>query len=88
MDTQAPLQNPGEAWRRLRTFDRLAHVFCGHYHTERTLWRDGRGIFLCPSTLFQIDPYPDDFRVAHSRPGFRLIDWDGDELTTWVEYLG
>ncbi|MDX9722184.1 MAG: metallophosphoesterase [Myxococcota bacterium] len=87
MDEQAPLKDAEVAWSKLCELEGIDAIFCGHYHTERSLRRDGRMVYLTPSTLFQIDPYSPDFQIAHTRPGFRMIEYGARGLHTWVEYL-
>lgn len=63
------------------------HVFCGHYHTARTVSVGPHTVHLCPATYLQIDPTSEKFVVASRTPGIRHIVLDGDRLRTWVEWL-
>lgn len=60
-------------------------VFCGHYHLERTVLKNNLQVFITPSTMLQIDPVAEDFKVGSLLYGFRQIVWQ-DELVTDVLY--
>jgi Icc protein len=87
MDQNYPLRNIAECWPVLREIPVIRHIFCGHYHTAKTLSIDGKLIHLCPSTMMQIDPHVAEFAIQHTRPGWRVIEWDGEELYTTVHHL-
>ena len=55
-------------------------IFCGHYHVERELSFANQQIYITPSTFFQIDATQVEFKIAHSKPGYRVIDLDEDGL--------
>ena len=87
MDDRYPLLNIEESWDKLREISVIEHIFCGHYHTAKSFSIDNKMIHLCPSTSIQIDPWTIDFAIQHTRPGWRVIDWDGQELATTVYHL-
>ena len=87
MDNRYALRNIEEVWPVLRDIPAIRHIFCGHYHTERSLCVDSRHIHLTPSTQMQIDCLSPAFRVSHLRPGWRWIEWENRTLRTWVEYV-
>lgn len=87
MDEHHPLQNSGEVWKVLERFSHISNIFCGHYHTEKTVIKDGKLIYLTPSTIFQIDAEKPEFAIAHTKPGWRIIKWKGTKVSTQVEYL-
>jgi Icc protein len=88
MDQQYPLANWAEVLAVLNGYasGRL-HVFCGHYHVDKVVCHKQVTVYLTPSTFFQIDDRRPEFAVAHLRPGFRLIEWDGQQLIQGVYYL-
>lgn len=86
MDRAYPLRNADVAWAALSSTPAVEHIFCGHYHTHRSVFADGRCLHLCPSTLGQLDPGSEDLVVEHTRPGWRIIEWDRSGLRTWVGY--
>jgi len=60
------------------------HIFCGHYHTEKTIIKEKAAVYITPSTFFEIDQYQDDFAVLDIDPGFRVIDVLGTMIRTSV----
>lgn len=87
MDGRHYLRNRDSVWEQLCRHDNLPFVFCGHYHTERHIMRDGKQVFITPSTLMQIGQDHEKFSIEHMRPGWRMIEWDGEELRTHVHYI-
>lgn len=75
MDTQHPLR---ETDRLLDILTRDGHrrrVFCGHYHTSRTVSHANLDIFLCPPTSFFIHPTVPEFKMEDRLPGYFLLEW-------------
>jgi len=87
MDSRYYLQNFEEVWQVLTQLPQIEHIFCGHYHTERTLIQDGKSVHLTPSTTFQINSTTLEFAIEHTRPGWRMIEWKDHRIETYVEYL-
>jgi Icc protein len=87
MDDYHSLQNTEDIWQILEQFSQIKHIFCGHYHTEKTITRNGKSIYLTPSTIFQIDTEEPNFAVEHTKPGWRMIEWNNAKMHTYVEYL-
>lgn len=87
MDSFYPLKNISETWAVLEQLTAVKHIFCGHYHTEKIIERQGKMIYLTPSTTMQIDPISADFAIEHTRPGWRMIEWEGEQVDSYVEYL-
>jgi Icc protein len=87
MDERYPLQNIDEVWPVLVQLSQIKHIFCGHYHTEKTVVKAGKSVHLTPSTIFQIDTQSPYFVMKHTRPGWRMIEWQGSRVRTYVEYL-
>jgi len=87
MDECHPLQNIDEVWQTLDQLPQIKHIFCGHYHTEKTVLNNGKSIHLTPSTIFQIDTENPQFAIEHSKPGWRMIEWVGEKVQTYAEYL-
>lgn len=73
----------------LRSFtDRIFHIFCGHYHVDRTVAFDNLIVYITPSTYFQIDASVVAFRVDHLKTAYRVIDLnEGRGLISYVKYL-
>lgn len=87
MDAGYGLRNIEETWVTLAQFPLINHIFCGHYHTAKTLQKQGKHIHLAPSTSLQIDTNIPKFAVEHTVPGWREILWQDSQVTTFVEYL-
>ncbi len=87
MDSRYPLGNIDQAWPVLREIPQIEDIFCGHYHTAKTLSIDGKMIHLAPAIMMQIDPRSVKFAIQHTRPGWRIIEWNGEELYTTARHL-
>lgn len=87
MDSKYPLKNRDEVIQVLNKLEHLNAVFCGHYHTEKTVISQSIQCFITPSTMLQMDQDNPKYQVSSLNPGFRIIDWDGQELKTSVYYL-
>jgi Icc protein len=87
MDERYRLQNIDEVWPVLVQLPQIKNIFCGHYHTEKTVIKAGKSVHLTPSTIFQIDTQSPYFVMEHTRPGWRMIEWQGSQVHTYVEYL-
>lgn len=87
MDNYYPLQNIDEVWSQLANLRAIEHIFCGHYHTDLTIIHDGKYVHITPSTMAQIDRDNPKFVIAHTRPGWRMIEWSKEKVYTYVEFL-
>ena len=87
MDERYPLQNRDELWQELVQFPQVEHIFCGHYHTDKIVSKNDKFIYLTPSTVFQIDTENDTFLIDHTKPGWRMIEWENNYMQTYVDYL-
>lgn len=63
------------------------HTFCGHYHAQFFTQKKNLQLFLTPSCFFQIEPYQKEFSREHTRAGYRIVEYDGDHLSTTVRYV-
>ncbi len=88
MDGRYPLLNPDVFRRAVAGYADPVHVFCGHYHIEKTVHEGALHVHITPSTFFQIDPFNEKFAVDHYRPALRVIDIDDEgRLLHSVRYL-
>lgn len=87
LDERYSLKNMNEVWPVLTQLPAIQAIFCGHYHTERSITRDGQQVYLTPSTMLQINPDTSDFQVAHTVPGWRIITCQDKQVYTYVEFL-
>ncbi len=88
MDEYHALHNIDDVWEVLDQFPQVQHIFCGHYHTEKTVVKNGKSVHLTPATIFQIETNNQNFAIAHSKPGWRIIEWKEktNNIQTYVEY--
>lgn len=86
MDTKYPLKNIKQTQEIFQKLGKHIHVFCGHYHTERSLVYKNQNIFITPSTFFGIDPDAQKLQT-NSHIGWRRIWFQNFALQTKVEYL-
>ena len=75
MDRKYPLRDTQELYRVLTEDGVARRVFCGHYHSERTVVHKNLEVNLCPPTSFFIDPRPPKFELFHRPPGYQLLEW-------------
>ncbi|GAA0561900.1 phosphodiesterase [Halomonas salifodinae] len=81
----------GEAfWETLAPHPQVKAVLCGHIHQAfagaRALPEGEVAVYGTPATTDQFLGGSPEFAIDQaSRPGYRVIDLDGERLTTWVE---
>ncbi len=80
------LRNGGALMAALRRHDRLRWLICGHVHLEQVVQHDGLTMLTTPSTCIQLSKLPEP-RMLPGPPGFRIVDVEGDRLSTRVLYL-
>ncbi|WP_304525977.1 metallophosphoesterase [Halomonas sp. I5-271120] len=77
-------------WQTLAAYGQVRAILCGHIHqafaSRESLAEGEVAVFGCPSTTDQFLGGSPHFAVDEaSRPGYRVVDFHGDELTTWIE---
>lgn len=88
MDAHYPLKNNAPLLRVLDKTDKIKHIFCGHYHTSKTVdYNSGIQLHLTPSTWFQIDETEPEFSIKDQRIGYRSISIKGATLRTSVTMM-
>ncbi len=88
MDTKYALQNMSEVQDAVYGIQNIKHIFSGHYHTEKTIkLNDRQTMYITPSTQIQISESNPEFEISSTAPGWRLIEWDGNSLSTEVFYI-
>ena len=86
MDDNYSLANLEETWNALSSIPNLKHLFCGHYHTEKTISEGSRTIYLTPSTMMQINQESGEFKIEHTNPWWRSIVIQNGTPVTQVHY--
>lgn len=87
MDKNYPLQNWQSLWSTLLSLPAIHYIFCGHYHTGKLYQRDNKTIAIAPSTMMEIAADTPHFKVAHTRPGWQIIRWEGEKVESFREYV-
>jgi len=87
LDESYSLKNMDEVWPILTQLSAIQAIFCGHYHTERSITREGQQVYLTPSTMLQINPDTPDFQIVHTVPGWRIMTCQDKQVYTYVEFL-
>ena len=87
MDKKYPLKNMTEVWEVIRSVPQITNIFCGHYHTDKTLLVDDKLVHFSPSTQYQISRDDPGYKIIDYRPGYRLIELSGKKVDTEVIYL-
>lgn len=77
-------------WETLAPHPQVGAILCGHIHQafagRRRPGEREIAVYGCPATSDQFTPGSADFAVdAAARPGYRVVDLDGDALATRVE---
>lgn len=74
MDRKYPFQRSEEFGEVLQIYNDVIPIFCGHYHTAKTVVWHNAVIHITPSTCFEIDPFSSSFKLEHASPALRVID--------------
>lgn len=80
MDNNYPLRDTKPLLNVLSADGRPRHVFCGHFHSGRSVVWNNLTVYLCPPTSFFIDPEPEEFRQEDLPPAYQLLEWSADGL--------
>lgn len=78
MDGKYPLRNTEGLLNVLCGDGRHRRIFCGHFHTARTVRFANLDIHLCPPTSFYINPFSAEFQQDELPPGYQLLEWLDD----------
>lgn len=73
-------------WQTLTPYPQVKAILCGHVHQAFAAREGMVAVYGCPSTSDQFLPRSHEFAIDEAaRPGFRVIDIDGRQLSTWIE---
>jgi Icc protein len=81
------LRNGEELAALLRGHGRAPWVICGHVHLDQVIERNGLTLLTTPSTCIQISKLSQAPKMLPGPPAFRVVDVDGDQLSTRVIHL-
>ncbi|MCX2524721.1 metallophosphoesterase family protein [Larsenimonas rhizosphaerae] len=80
------LEDEAALWHILSMHPHVEMILCGHVHHAFSTWCQNIRVCATPATSDQFLPGSDTFQLdSASRPGFRVVDARGDNVTTWVE---
>ena len=66
MDDNYALRDTDRLLDLMHARERTTHVFCGHYHSGRTVYDANLAVHLCPPTSFFIKPEAVESRAGHA----------------------
>lgn len=75
MDEKYPLRSTGKLLDILTADELPRLVFCGHFHSGRTVCHQNLTVHLCPPTSFFIDPNAGEFRRLDLPPAYQMLEW-------------
>lgn len=78
MDEKYPIRDDGRLLKVLLADGRPRRVFCGHYHSHRTVTHANVTVHLCPPTSFFINPDADEFQQDNLPPAYLWLEWTAD----------
>lgn len=87
MDNRHPMQYIEKVQKIFFEYPANIHVFCGHYHVEKTIRVKNLSVHITPSCFFQIDHHSPEFKVDHHRIGYRELVFENQVLTSTVRYF-
>lgn len=88
MDSLYALKNLKETGEFLDQIPKLRSIFVGHYHSGMTIDRGhGQTVYVTPATQMQLDPDSAEFKILSTVPGWRLIEYDGEKLSTELRFI-
>lgn len=87
MDNNYPFREMEKMQEILCAYPGNLNIFCGHYHSERTVCYKNLAIHIAPSTFFQIDHRFEDFKIKNSPPGFREIVFTKNGVETCLHFM-
>jgi len=86
IDTMS-LRNGDELIGALREHPDVRWIVCGHVHLDQAIQRAGLTMLTTPSTCLQLSKVTQMGGMLPGPPGFRIVDVDGDALSTRVIHL-
>lgn len=87
MDQKHALQDRDAILGIFRETTNQKHIFCGHYHVQKSTFVQQVAIHVTPSLFFQIDQFREDFAVDHRSIAYRIIQISDEEISTSLHFL-
>lgn len=89
MDKNYPLKNIHEVWPILQATKVPIEVFCGHYHTQRSIKVKNVQVHITPSTLYNIDPAFEEIKRDYKTPpAYRWIRIEDGKMHQGLSFIG
>lgn len=89
-----PFMDSKHAFKDIKTLKPLLleypsnlHIFCGHYHIDKTVRLKNLTINVTPSCFYQLNQQSPEFKVDHHRIGMRVIEVTGESVRSYVRYF-
>jgi Icc protein len=87
MDNAYALDDRDEILALFLNHGNPVHVFCGHYHVQKSLYIQNVTIHVTPSLYVQINQFEQEFFIDHQMIAYRMISLNQNRLGTSVHYL-
>ncbi|MEO0732415.1 MAG: metallophosphoesterase [Bacteroidota bacterium] len=87
MDRKYPLRETDNLLRVLTYDGRHRRVFCGHYHTGRTIAYRNLHVHICPPTSFFLAPDNAEFERQELPPAYLQLCWSATGFRAAPIYL-
>jgi Icc protein len=84
---ELPLRDGAALMDAVRRAGDVRWVVAGHVHLDQAIERDGLTLVTTPSTCIQFSKVSQSRKMLAGPPGFRVVDVDGDRLSTRVLHL-
>lgn len=82
-----PVRNGDALTTLLAAYPDVRWIVCGHVHLDQAIQRGQLTMLTSPSTCLQISKLSQAGEALPGPPGFRVVDVDGDALSTRVVHL-
>lgn len=86
MDTMQ-IQNSDEFWSLIANYPQVKAIVCGHIHQELNLVKNNVQVLATPATCFQFVSNSDEFAVAQTPPGYRVLEFNDETFTSYCEHI-
>jgi len=87
MDANHALKDHYEILKILQSSSKRVHVFCGHFHTDKTIHAKNVSVHITPSLYVQLKSNTFKMEIDHEEVGYRLITAGKDYVNTEVRYI-
>jgi Icc protein len=82
MDTTWPFHRSHDLLPIFTRHPAPVHIFCGHYHVEKTIHHLNLNVSITPSCYFQLDSQNPNPAFGHTDIALRVIDISERQIVT------